>query len=273
METKQILSSSLLDIVFDGKNKAYGAYELRTTYSRRLLKALLATGILIGIVVSVALLKPEPEKTAVPVIGPDVTIIEKIDEPQKTEPPVPVPPKQSEPKKIETQKFVIPRITPDKLMTDPPPAQKDLTDVRIGIENIKGDKTGNIAVPPIGDVDGGRGIVETKTKDKEPDIATFVQVEAKYPGDWIRFLTTNLRGDTPVDNGAAPGNYQVLVQFVVDVDGTVSDMKVLKDPGYGMSEEAIRVIQKSGKWKPAIQNGYPVKAYRKQPITFQVVEQ
>lgn len=87
----------------------------------------------------------------------------------------------------------------------------------------------------------------------------------------MKFLTTNLRGEVPVTNGAAPGKYQVIAQFVVDPQGNVSDAKVIKDPGYGMGTEAIRVIKTSGKWQPAMMNGKPVKAYRKQPITFVVI--
>lgn len=166
---------------------------------------------------------------------------------------------------------MIPKITPDKLVTDPPPAQTELVDVKIGTENIKGDKAGNIAMPP-GDLDG-KAILDIKPKEKEANRFERIEKEAEYPGDWQRYLSTNLRADGAVDNGATPGNYQVIVQFVVAADGTVSDIKVLKDPGFGMGEEATRVIKKSGKWKPAIQNGYPVKAYRKQPITFQVLEQ
>ncbi|MBO9618516.1 MAG: energy transducer TonB [Niabella sp.] len=272
MEQTKILSSSLLDILFDGRNKAYGAYELRATYPKRLLKALLATGVLLGVAVGATLIKPAETKiTARPIISPDITI-EKIDEPKKVEPP-PALPKLAEPKKIETKIFVIPKITQDKLVTDPPPTQTELVDVKIGTENIKGDKIGNMVISPAGDLDGGRGVVDTKPKEKEVDQFVRIEKEAEYPGDWQRYLSTNLRADGAVDNGATPGNYQVIVQFVVAADGTVSDIKVLKDPGFGMGDEAIRVIKKSGKWKPAIQNGYPVKAYRKQPITFQVLEQ
>lgn len=109
-------------------------------------------------------------------------------------------------------------------------------------------------------------------KDNEPEVYTKVEKDASYLGDWARYLTHNLRGEVPVEHGAGPGNYQVIAQFVVDVEGNISDVKILKDPGFGMGEEALRVIKKSGKWKPAVVNGKNVKAYRKQPITFQVTE-
>ncbi|MBZ4191239.1 energy transducer TonB [Niabella beijingensis] len=109
-----------------------------------------------------------------------------------------------------------------------------------------------------------------KNVPREPEIFTKVEQEAKYTGDWVHFLSTNLRGDVPVKNGAKPGNYQALIQFIVDTEGNVSNVKVIKEPGYGMGEEAARVISSSGKWIPARQNKRVVKAYRKQPITFQV---
>ena len=56
----------------------------------------------------------------------------------------------------------------------------------------------------------------------------------------------------------------------MDIDGTVSDIKALTNLGYGLEQEAIRVLKKAAKWKPAIQDGRQVKAYRKQAITFQV---
>jgi protein TonB len=59
-----------------------------------------------------------------------------------------------------------------------------------------------------------------------------------------------------------------MIQFVVDLEGKVSDIKPLTNFGYGMEEEAMRVIRRATKWEPAIQNGHPVKAYRKQPVTF-----
>jgi len=109
-------------------------------------------------------------------------------------------------------------------------------------------------------------------KDNEPEIYSKVDQDARYPGDWARFLTYTLRGEVPVEHGAGPGNYQVIAQFIVDTKGNVSDVKLIKDPGFGMGAEALRVIKQSGKWQPAMMHGKPVKAYRKQPITFQVTE-
>lgn len=101
-----------------------------------------------------------------------------------------------------------------------------------------------------------------------------VEIEADYPGGvqaWRNYLEKNLDPSVPVDKGAPAGNYMVLVQFVVDKEGNLSEIKSLTNHGYGMEQEVLRIIKNSGKWNPAIQDGRPVKAYRKQPVTFQVV--
>ncbi|GAB3019437.1 hypothetical protein GCM10027051_25660 [Niabella terrae] len=113
-------------------------------------------------------------------------------------------------------------------------------------------------------------VAHKATHSNEPEIFTKTEFDARYPGNWRSFLEKNLNGQISVDNGAPPGNYTVIIQFIVDLEGNLSDIKALTNVGYGMEEEAVRVIKKSGKWKPAIQNGREVKAYRKQPITYQV---
>ena len=60
------------------------------------------------------------------------------------------------------------------------------------------------------------------------------------------------------------------MQFIVDKEGNISDVKSLTDKGFGMEEEAMKIIKRGPKWTPAVQNGRNVKAYRKQPITFLV---
>lgn len=103
-----------------------------------------------------------------------------------------------------------------------------------------------------------------------------VEIEAAYPGGdkaWIRFLQLNLDAGVPAKKKAPVGVYTVVIQFVVDKDGNVSDIKPLTKHGYGMEEEVVKVLKKSSRWKPAVQDGRKVRAYRKQPVTFQVSEE
>lgn len=101
----------------------------------------------------------------------------------------------------------------------------------------------------------------------------FTQVEAKphFTGGqeaWLKYLQANLKVNTAVDNGAKAGKYTVVLRFIVNADGSLSDIKCENDPGYGICAEAIRFIKTTPRWQPAIQNGNKVNAFLKQPITF-----
>lgn len=98
-----------------------------------------------------------------------------------------------------------------------------------------------------------------------------VEKEASYPGGdlaWKHYLTKNLNPMVPVENSAPLGVYTVYIQFIVDREGNITEIKPLTNLGYGMEQEVMRIIKKSGQWEPATQNGRLVKAYRKQPATF-----
>jgi TonB-dependent SusC/RagA subfamily outer membrane receptor len=108
-----------------------------------------------------------------------------------------------------------------------------------------------------------------------PDNKIFekVEVEPSFPGgepEWKKYLKRNLSGVNPAIKGAPNRAYTVFVQFVVDKEGYISDVKALTHYGYGMEEAAVRVIKKGPYWNPATQNGRKVKAYKKVPITFDI---
>ncbi|RYG24172.1 MAG: hypothetical protein EOO01_43645 [Chitinophagaceae bacterium] len=87
---------------------------------------------------------------------------------------------------------------------------------------------------------------------------------------WQEFLKNNINLNVPMRNGAPAGVYRVLISFIVDKNGNIGEIQADSRHGYGMEEEVIRVLLKSGKWKPAQQGGKNVNAYRRQPITFVV---
>ncbi len=106
---------------------------------------------------------------------------------------------------------------------------------------------------------------------------TFVQtqVPASFPGSkegWLKYLQRNLKAEVPTNHGAVPGTYKVVVSFLVDTEGKLSDVKAQNDPGYGTAAEAVRVIKEGPNWIPAKQNGKTVTAETKQAIAFQVSE-
>jgi protein TonB len=105
------------------------------------------------------------------------------------------------------------------------------------------------------------------------DSSLCTEKEAQFSGGeagWKKFLERNLNPDVAVRNRAPEGTYTVWVQFVVDREGHVTDIKALTKFGFGMEEEVVRILKKSPQWVPAFQFGRNVKAYRKQPVTFMV---
>ena len=118
----------------------------------------------------------------------------------------------------------------------------------------------------------GTNRVNLKTDTTKPNkIFVKAEHEAEFPGGkqaWIQYLGKNCNATVPSDNGAPEGSYTVELEFIVNLDGSLSDIKELTKLGYGMEEEAIRLLSKGPKWIPAQQNGRKVVSYRKQKITF-----
>ncbi|HOZ69889.1 MAG TPA: energy transducer TonB [Chitinophagaceae bacterium] len=273
MEANKILSADVLDIIFDGKNKDYGAYELRKTYNRRITRALIITGsVALLALLSSILSSTMKEKADKKLKMNEMTIQDvKQEEKKAIPPPPPPPPPKQEPPKVEMKQFTPPVIKKDDEVEKPPPPQEELKEAKIDVVSQEGIKDEGIAAPV--DIDQGKQIVEVKKEDDENKIFDKVEIEASFPGGdskWRQYLERNANGQVATDNGAPEGTYTTVVQFVVDKEGNISDVRALTNHGYGMEEEAIRVIKKGPKWSPAVQNGRQVKAYRKQPITFRV---
>ncbi|MFY7900398.1 MAG: energy transducer TonB [Chitinophagaceae bacterium] len=99
------------------------------------------------------------------------------------------------------------------------------------------------------------------------------QREAEFTGGrqgWANFLMKTLNPDVPTRKKAPVGRYSVLISFLVNKDGSISEIKALNNPGYGTMEEAIRVMKKSPKWQPGVQFNKIVLYRARQPITFVV---
>lgn len=275
MDANKILSSDLLDLLFENRNKAYGAYDLRKTYRKRMTIALICTVIVAVLAMGGSLLASSIKKNSSKKQNVSEVVLTEIkQEENKPEPPPPPPPPKQEPPKVEMTKFTPPKIVKDEEVKkeDIPPEQEKLEETKIAVVSQEGIKDIGLA-PAI--IDEGKKVIEAKKEDDENKIFEKVEVEAAFPGgerEWRKYLERNLDANTPVDNGAPAGTYTVVIQFIVDKEGNISEVKPLTNRGFGMEEEAVKIIKKGPKWVPAIQNGRQVKAYRKQPITYVVAE-
>jgi periplasmic protein TonB len=273
METNAILKADVLDIIFEGRNKEYGAYELRRTYNKRL-RISLAVMLLVTLLLFIGQLlasKQKPGDELMVILPPDAQI-ENIEQP--VEPPPVIPPPQPPPLQIQTVQYTTPKIVDEDVPEDEkPPEMTELEDAKIDVIDQEGAKDVGVVAPPEDDKE--RGIIEAPKVSEEDLNKPFMKVEfeSEYPGGkaaWERFLKRNLRYPQEAMDNEIQGT--VLVQFVVDREGNVSDVKAIAGP-QELRQEAIRVIMKSGKWTAAIQNGNKVPSYKKQPIGFALMQE
>jgi protein TonB len=277
MEANKILQADFLDLLFEDRNKEYGAYELRRKYNRRILMALLLTfAIAAGFVVASILSKALASNKNDEVEVRDV-VVQQIDQEKPPPPPPPPPPPKTPPPppQIETTKFTPPVIKKDEEVKKeeiPPVEEVAKVDV-VTKEGIK-DEGIITNLPP---VDKGTGVVEApKPVEDENKIFEKVEIEASVNmSQWRRHLENQLQRyiEDAANSGMAPGQYTVSVRFLVEKDGSITDVKALNDPGYGLAKGAEEVVKRGPKWSPGEQNGRKVRSYHTQPITFVISDQ
>lgn len=267
MESSTILTADVLDILFEGRNKEYGAYDLRRTYNKRLVMSItvmLSAVCLLSIGFVFGGGKKQLAKDFI--IPPDITLEAKKPEEKKEIPVIPPPKQTAPPVQVQTIRVTPPVIVRDDQVTkDEMPPVDDLDHVKIGTETRGGVPDGDLVIAPPGDVAGN--VIELPKKEEEDWNKVFqkVEIESEYPGGrvaWQRFLNRNLHFP-PVEDVQGT----VVVQFIVGKDGSVSNVEAVSGPDE-LRTEAVRVIKKSGKWTPAIQNGHQVTSQKRQPIIF-----
>lgn len=267
MEANQILQSSMLDIIFAGRNKAYGAYQLRKTYNKRLFIALSVMATIILLLFFIRMMAVNKAvKLNREIVVVDSTVLRKLDEEKPIPPPPPPSPKKLQP--IATVQFTKIDIVKDEKVLTPPPDNHQIENARIDIKTSEGIQDQHIIAPP-SDEKGTQVLYQAPSKKQEEDSPFIrVEIEASFPGGqaaWQRYVTNKIEAqrDEFTDNDFGT----CTVRFVVDREGNVSDVTALTMRGTKLAEVAVNAIRKGPKWIPALQNGRYVKAYRLQPVT------
>lgn len=270
---KSIALPDTLDIVFEHRNKNYGAYQLRRAYPRHLARALgiglflVTLGLVLPNLISV-MSSVFPEKE---IMTPEVFLGAPAPEKAPTPPP---PPKPTPPPARATQRFVPPVVTEDDKAPD-----EDLTEIEVLIDSDKGisarNQEGDPDAPPTDEPDlSGLGpVLEYTPAPEDNNVYEFVDVNKlpSFPGgerELLLFLAQNIEYP-PL---ARENNIQgvVALSFVIGKDGSIGDVTVLKDIGGGCAKEAVRVVKEMPKWSPGEANGHPVKVRFVLPVRFQL---
>jgi len=275
METNKILSADLLDILFEGKNKEYGAYELRKTYNRRISLALIITAALVLMIfVGSVIAKKIEEDSAQLVEVKDLSLEEAPKEDKPPPPPPPPPPKLPPPPPIQTIQFTPPKIVKDEEVVKPPVENAKIEEAKVDVKTVEGTKDVGIVAPPQEEksqvVEAPKVVAEAEDK-----VFTKVEIEASFPGGdggWARYVKKAIESNID-DLTDAGESGTVRIRFIVSKDGTVSDVEALTMKSSKLAEIAKNAIRKGPKWTPAQQNGRFVNAYREQPVTFTIQDQ
>ena len=263
---------TLDEIVFEHRNKEYGAYDLRHTYPKMLTKSFLI-GTAVFLIVS---LSPfiymkiqqmnEKDKTEV-----DAKLVEILDEqpiieqPKEEEPPPPPPPKEEEKQEVIQNVVPEPKRAP-KIETPPPPITKQL-ETTTGLVAQEGVKTPSYTPPPPPPSTGKSTTAEVKVNTNE--VYESVDQSAEYPGG-LNGVRKYIADNVDTSNLEGEGQLTVKLKFIVERDGTVSDVKVTQKSGNSdFDSETIRVVKRLKKWAPAKKNGENVRSYYSIPITMQ----
>ena len=266
---------SLDEIVFENRNKAYGAYDLRTNYRSVLTKAFIFGTILFCVAAFtpfvIMKIKQMTAKETQEVnanlieILPEETIIE---EPVEEEPP-PLPPPKEEPPQQEVIQNVVPEpVKAPKVETPPPPITKQL-ETTTGLVNQEGVKTPTYTPPPPPPGPSKSTTVEVKPQVSESQVYTEVEQLAEFKGGINAFRSKVQNNfDTSVMSGDE-GTVKTEVTFVVERDGSITDVKA-SGPNKDFNAEAIRTVKSvRDKWTPAKINGQAVRYRYRLPLTMQ----
>jgi len=266
-----ILKPEWIDVVFTDRNKAYGAYDLRKQNPRNTNKALIIGVVAFVLTISAPTIinfisgfipKADEKVKIVPVVLQPPPPINK----QKPPPPPPEPPKP----KIDQVKFPPPVVKPDNEVKEQPPTVKELEVADPGQKNIKGDPNADIKIDePVGNSD-----VKQVTEEDPNKIFTSVEEEPSFPGGpeaFGKYLSKKINYPAIAKENNVQG--KVFLNFTVERDGSLTDIKVVRGIGSGCDDEAVRVLKSSPRWRPGIQNGRAVRVSYTIPISFTLTQE
>lgn len=270
-----------VDMVFAGKNKEYGAYQLRKGTSGRNIKALLilviAAALVGGFLAWKVIEQKQAEEQQAYMEAMELAKLQQQakKEEKKKEPVKPkIEPKKEIPVARETQKFTAPVIKKDELVKEENQVkQMDKLDekVAVGTENKEGVKDRTIeavrseiavAAPP-------------PPPAPKPEVATkvfdVVEEMPSFPGGSAA-LMSYLNGNTKYPVVAQENGVQgkVIISFVVERDGSISDVRVARSVDPSLDREAQRVVKSMPRWKPGKQNGSAVRVKYTVPVVFRL---
>jgi protein TonB len=275
MSNIDLINDGWVDIVFEGKNQTYGAYQLRKETGKRNVYSILmmlAIGVIIAVIVAVKGVVENAMKQDV-AIETDVELsklAQKKEAKVERKEPVKVEVEQKVVEKVKSSvKFTAPEIKKDELVNEENQVkdQADLDEkVAVGVKDQEGTKD-RTDVAIRNDIAVNTNESEEK-KEVAQKIFDVVEQQPQFPGNLNQYLRDHINYPTIAQENGIQG--KVIVQFVVERDGSITQVNVIRGVDPSLDKEAVRVVKSMPKWTPGRQNGQAVRVKFTLPVNFKL---
>ena len=273
MDNAQLANASLNDIVFEGRNKNYGAFELRRIYGRNVTRALVIGAALLALLIFIpAIAKMMEDRKPKEVLNLKENVLMDAPPLDETKPPPPPPPPEAPPPpppKLTTVKFTPPVVKKDEeVKKEEVPDQEELKDKTVATVSVKG----NTDAPDLSDL-SGEGTKPVEEVVETNKVYTYVEQMPALPGGGgmgaiVSAIQKNVRYPAVDLRNQVEG--RVFASFTVDENGDISDVKIVKGLSGTIDAETIRSIKSLPKFIPGKQNGRSVKVSFTVPVTYKI---
>ena len=276
MSKIDLISSDWVDLVFEGRNKAYGAYRLRKSTTKRNILAMVAVVILLVVAFIILTVKNFVDEQRAKVAMTQVAELTNYKQPEKKA--------EVKQKKIEVEpERVVERVKSsikftarvikkdDEVKPDEELKTQDelmSTKTAIGTFDVKGNDDAN------GEVLKAKEVIaepEPPKHEEENKVFDIVEQQPLFPGGpaaLMKYLSENTKYPVVAQENGVQG--RVTVQFVVEKDGSISDVHVLRGVDPSLDKEAVRVVKSMPRWTPGKQNGITVRVNYRVPVLFRL---
>lgn len=276
MSKIDLISSDWVDLVFEGRNKAYGAYRLRKSTTKRNILAMVAVVLLLIVAFIILTVKNFVDEQRAKVAMTQVAELTNYKQPEKKaevkQKKVEVEPERVVERVKSSIKFTAPVIKNDEEVKpdEELKTQDELmsTKTAIGTFDVKGNDDAN------GEVLKAKEVIaepEPPKHEEENKLFDIVEQQPMFPGGQtalMKYLSEHTKYPVVAQDNGVQG--RVTVQFVVEKDGSISDVHVLRGVDPSLDKEAVRVVKSMPRWIPGKQNGINVRVNYRVPVLFRL---
>lgn len=276
MSKIDLISSDWVDLVFEGRNKAYGAYRLRKSTTKRNILAMVAVVLLLIVAFIILTVKNFVDEQRAKVAMTQVAELTNYKQPEKKaevkQKKVEVEPERVVERVKSSIKFTAPVIKKDEEVKpdEELKTQDELmsTKTAIGTFDVKGNDDAN------GEILKAKEVIaepEPPKHEEENKVFDIVEQQPLFPGGpaaLMKYLSENTKYPVVAQENGVQG--RVYVQFVVEKDGSISDVHVLRGVDPSLDKEAVRVVKSMPRWTPGKQNGITVRVNYRVPVLFRL---